>query len=118
MAAVLVINGATVNRVATRTTLIGCRPFAKDGLPTLTFARAIGALTNGPDPWDARAVSLTQDGTLIFVGDTGGHLTHYDPHLGWIREWTCYGSAKRAESIPVTDSVTLSDTARYNLQAD
>ena len=63
-------------------------------------------------------VTLTQDGTLIFAGDTGGHLTHYDERLGWVREWTCYGLAKRAEYIPVTDSVTLTDTARYNLPDD
>jgi hypothetical protein len=118
MSAVLVINGSTIDRVATRTTLLSCRPFAKDGYPTLSFARAIGTLTSGPDPWDAQEVTLTQDGTLIFAGDTGSHLTHYDPHLGWVREWTCYGLAKRAEYIPVTDSVTLSDTARFNLPGD
>jgi hypothetical protein len=118
MSAVLVINGATIDRVATRTTLLACRAYAKDGVPTLTFARAIQVLTSGPDPWDAKAVTLTQDGTLIFSGDTGSHLTHYDPHLGWVREWTCYGLAKRAEYIPVTDALTLTDTARFNVASD
>jgi hypothetical protein len=118
MAAVLTINGTTIDRVAHRTTLISCRPYAKDSYPTLTFARAIGALTSGPDPWDAQPVTLTQDSTLIFAGDTGTHLTHYDPHLGWVREWTCYGLAKRAEYIPVTDSNTLTDTVRFNLPPD
>src|SRR6476469_5494911 len=102
MSAVLVINGSTIDRVATRTTILACRP----------FARAIGTLTSGPDPWDAQPVTLTQDGTLIFSGDTGSHLTHYDPHLGWVREWTCHGLARRAEYIPVTDQVTLTDTVR------
>jgi hypothetical protein len=118
MAAVLVINGTTIDRVATRTTLLACRPYAKDGYPTLTFARAIGALTSGPDPWDAQPVTLTQDGTLIFAGDTGSHLTHCDDHLGWVREWTCFGLAKRAEYIAVTDSNTLTDTARFNVAGD
>ncbi len=118
MSAVLVINGTTINRVTTRTTLLSCRPFAKDGYPTLTFARLLGALPSGPDSWDAQPVTLTQDGTLIFAGDTGGHLTHYDPHLGWVREWTCYGLAKRAEYIPVTDSNTLTDTSKFNTPAD
>jgi len=97
MSAVLTIGGTTINRVTTRTTLIRCRPYAKDAYPTLAFARCIGTLTPGPDPWDGQPVTLTQDGTLIFAGDTGTHLTHYDAHLGWVREWTCYGLAKRAE---------------------
>lgn len=278
MSAVLVINGTTVNRSATRTTLLSCRPYMKDSYPTLSFARKIGKLTSGPDPWDGQAVTLTQDDTvpavailgpeiaaatasatvsggvvtgvtvtfggsgytsaptvdivggggsgatatatvsgglvtgvsvtaggtgytaaptvslagvqggtaaaaaatigggvvtgitvtdggsgytsapavavlggygsgatatatvaggvvtgvtvtaagsgyvstapLLFSGDTGSHLTHYDPRLGWVREWTCYGLAKRAEYIPVTDSLTLTDTARYNLAPD
>ena len=118
MSAVLVIASTTVDRVATRTTLLSCRPYAKDGYPTLTFARAIGPLTSGPDPWDGKPVTLTQDSVLIFAGDTGTHLTHYDARLGWVREWTCYGLAKRAEYIPVTDSLTLTDTARFNLPSD
>jgi hypothetical protein len=118
MAAVLVINSTTVDRVATRTTLLGVRPYAEGGYPQLTFARAIGALTSGPDPWDAKPVTLTQDSVLIFSGDTGNHLTHYDPRLGWVREWTCLGLAKRAEYIPVTDSLTLTDTIRYNIPSD
>ena len=118
MSAVLAINSTTINRVTTRTTLLTCRPYAKDGFPTLDIRRAIGPLTSGPDPWDAQPVTLTQDGTLIFAGDTGTHLTHYDARLGWVREWTCYGLAKRAEYIPVTDSLTLTDTIRYNLSSD
>jgi len=199
MSAVLTIGGTTINRVTTRTTLIRCRPYAKDAYPTLSFARCIGPLTPGPDPWDGQPVTLTQTDVvpivyfgggggsgatatatiaggvvtgviitnggsgytsapavgllggygsgaaataaisagqvssvvvtsggsgyvstapLLFSGDTGTHLTHYDPHLGWVREWTCYGLAKRAEYIPVTDSLTLTDTARYNLTPD
>src|SRR5262245_48864232 len=118
MSAVLVINGSTIDRVATRTTLLSCRPYAKDGYPMLSFAWAIGTLISGPDPWDGQPVTLTQDGALVFSGDTGSHLTHYDPRLGWVREWSCYGLAKRADYVPVTDSVTLTDTARYNLAPD
>ncbi len=118
MSAVLTIGGATINRVTARTTLIHCRPYAKDAYPTLAFARCIGTLTPGLDPWDGQPVTLTQDGTLIFAGDAGTHLTHYDAHLGWVREWTCYGLARRAEYIPVTDSLTLTDTIRYNLPPD
>ena len=118
MSAVLVINGTTINRSTTRTTLLNCRPIVKDGYPTLSFARCIDKLTSGMDPWDAQTVTLTQDGVLIFAGDTGSHFTHMDERLGWVREWTCYGLAKRAEYIPVTDSLTLTDTARFNLPAD
>lgn len=118
MSAVLVIDGTTIDRVATRTTLLSCRPFVKDGFAALSFARAIGTLTSGPDPWDAKPVTLTQDGTLIFAGLANDHLTHYDPHLGWVREWTCDGLGKQAEYVPVTDSITLGDTSRFNVASD
>ena len=68
-------HSTTIDRVTSRTTLLSCRPYAKDGYPTLSFARAIGKLTTGPDPWDGQPVTLTQDSTLIFAGDTGTHLT-------------------------------------------
>jgi hypothetical protein len=118
MATVLTIGGVAIDRVATRTTIQSCRPYAKDGLPQLQFARAIGVPGSGVDPWDGLEVTLTQDGLLIFKGDTGGHLTHHDRGLGWVREWSCYGLAKRAEYIPVTDSVTQTDTVRFNLPGD
>lgn len=118
MAVVLAINSTTIDRVATRTFLQGCRPYVKDGHPTLTFSRAIGKLTSGLDAWDGKPVTLTQDGTLIFAGDTGSHLTHFDSQLGWVREWTCYGLSRRAEYIPVTDSNTLTDTSRFNTAPD
>jgi hypothetical protein len=121
MAAVLVIDSVTIDRAATKTTLVSCQPFAKDGYSTLRFARNLGSVptsNSGADPWDGKVVTLTQDSVLIFTGDTGSHLTHYDPHIGWIREWTCYGSGKRAEYLPVTDANTLTDTARYNVPSD
>lgn len=118
MPAVLVIGGVTIDRVASRASIIGCRPFAKDGYPNLKISRVVGKLTSGVDPWDAKAISLTQDGTLLFVGDTNGHLTHYDNSMGWVREWSCDGLAKRAEYIPVTDENTLTDAVRYNLPGD
>src|SRR2546429_1183005 len=102
MAVVLVIDGTTINRVTSRVTLISCRPFARDGFPELRFARNLGSLATGPDPYAGKTCSLTQDGVLIFSGDVGSHLTHYDPKIGWVRESTAYGLAKRAEYIPVT----------------
>src|SRR5947209_2033826 len=97
MGAILTIDGRVIDRVATRTTILRCQPFVKDGCPTLRIARNVATLSAGPDPWDAQPITLIQDGTLLFSGDTGSHLTHHDRHLGWIREWTCYGLAKRAE---------------------
>lgn len=118
MAIVLNIDGNVIDRAATRTTLLRLRVFARDGVPSLSFARAIGALSAGADPWDARPVALSIDGTTVFSGDAGGSLTHFDPHLGWVREWTAYGLARRAEYVAMTDSNTLTDTARFNLAAD
>src|SRR4051812_3639589 len=118
MGSTLTIDGQIIDRVATRTTILRGQPFVKDGYPSLTIARRLDTLDSGPDPWDAKGITLELESTLIFAGDTGSHLTHHDRHLGWVREWTCYGLAKRAEYVPVTDSVTLTDTARYNLASD
>ena len=100
MSTVLVINGSTINRVTTQTTILHCRPYAKDGYPELTFARAIRTLTSGPDPWDGQAVTLTEGGTLIFAGDTGTHLTHYDPRLGWVPRVDVPGPGEAGRAHP------------------
>jgi hypothetical protein len=118
MSTVLQINGAAIDRKSQKVTIGDCYPYVKDGYPTLTFARTGITLASGPDPFDGKTVTLIQDGVTIFAGDTGSHLTHHDPQLGWVREWTCYGLAKRAEYIPVTDSNTLTDTSRYNTPSD
>src|SRR4051812_41635014 len=118
MGSILTIDGQIIDRLVTLTTILRCQPFAKDGYPNLAIARRLDTLGSGPDPWDAKEITLEQDSVLIFSGDTGSHLTHHDRQLGWVREWTCSGLAKRAEYVPVTDSVTLTDTARYNLASD
>src|SRR4051812_12471323 len=118
MAVVLTINGSTIDRVATRTTLDHLRPYAKDGDASLSFARIIGAPAFGPDSWDGKAVTLAISGTLVFAGDTGSHLTHFDPHLGWVREWHCTGLRTRADRIAVTDPTTETDRSVYNLPGD
>src|SRR4051812_21515537 len=118
MAVVLTINGSTIDRVATRTTLGTLRPYAKDGDSSLSFSRIIGSPAFGPDSWDGKAVTLAISGTLLFTGDTGSHLTHFDPHLGWVREWHCTGLRTRADRIAVTDTTTQGDRSTFNLPGD
>ena len=50
MSAVLTIGGTTINRVTTRTTLIRCRPYAKDAYPTLAFGGASAPSRRAPTP--------------------------------------------------------------------
>ncbi len=118
MAWTLTIGGTVINQATANVTLLELTPFTKDGFPTLRFAQLGVALAAQPHPYDAQVVTLTYSGTLVFAGDTGTRAQHYQQGIGWVFEWTCYGLAKRAEYIPVTDALTLTDTCRYNLAPD
>jgi hypothetical protein len=118
VATILTIDGATIDRVAAGITLERVTPYRKDGVPSLSFARRGITLAAPPDPWSAKAVTLTQDGVLLFVGDVSSYLTHYDPALGWVREYSCQGLRARADAVPVTDSQTSTDTIQFNLEHD
>ena len=118
MAATLVIDGSTIDRVATRTALGTLRPYAKDGDASLSFSRIIGGPGLGPDSWDGKSVTLTLGTVLVFTGDTASHVTHYDPRLGWVREWHCTGLRTRADKVPMTDETTQTDRATFNLPGD
>ncbi len=99
-------------------TLLELTPFVKDSYPTLKFAQLGLALAALPHPYDGQVVTLTYSGSLYFAGDSGTRQVHYQQGIGWVFEWDCFGLAKRAEYIPVTDALTLTDTARYNLASD
>jgi hypothetical protein len=71
-----------------------------------------------PDAWSAQPVTLTVSGTLIFVGDTQGYVDRYMDGFGWCREYRALGLRNRADYIPVTDAVTLTDTAVFNIPGD
>ena len=57
-------------------------------------------------------------GTLVFSGDTNGYTDRYDDDAGWVRAYSFLGLRNRADYIPVTDAVTLTDTAIFNLPGD
>jgi len=115
---VIVIGGTTIDQIATGLVLAEVQVYMRDGHPTLTLGRTLGPLPAFPDPWDNQTITLTLGGTLVFSGFTGRSLTHPDSEHGWMREWTCYGLSKLAEYVPVTDSNTLTDLARFNTQPD
>lgn len=118
MSIVLTIGGTTIDRVATRTTLGNLRPYAKDGDASLSFSRVLGSISLGADALDGQEVTLTVGGTLVFKGDTSSHATHFDASLGWVREWHCTGLRTRADRVPMTDTTTQTDSARFNLPGD
>lgn len=115
----LVINGTPVDRVADRVTLHSVHPYIRDSVPSFGFSRSGITLTSAVDPYDGQSAALYDPfGNPLVVGFVASNLTHYDQHLGWCREYTCYGYAKQCEYIPVTDSNTLTDTAKFNLPSD
>jgi hypothetical protein len=57
-------------------------------------------------------------GTLVFAGDVQGYSDRYDDDAGWVRAYQCLGLRNRADYIPITDAVTLTDTATFNLPGD
>lgn len=115
----LTVNGSPIDRVATRVGLGRLRPFDKDGFPTLTLHRRGITPAAPPDPFMHKPATLTSPGgVLVFAGDVEDYLDHHQSGLGWVREYTAYGLRRRADYIPVTDSNTGTDTARYNMAAD
>lgn len=115
----LYIGGTLIDRVASNITLIHCTPWGKDTIPSLTFAQRGVALAALPDPYLNKTISYTlPSGTLLFVGDVQKRLTHNQPGIGWTYEYECTGIKQRGSYIPVTDSNTQTDTARFNLSPD
>jgi hypothetical protein len=118
MSTILSIDGVAIDRAVAGVTLARLTPYRKDGVPSLTFARRGITLAAPPDPYSAKPCTLTQDGVLLFSGEVGTHFDHYDPALGWVREYTAQGLRAQADGVPVTDSQTSTDTIQYNLEHD
>ena len=117
----LTIGGSPVDLVSTNTSLDTLIPFAKGGYPELHFTRLLGPLTVLPDPWSQRPVTLklgATGGTLIFAGDVVGYVERWVHDFGWAREYRALGLINRSAYIPITDSVTLTDTSTWNLPGD
>jgi hypothetical protein len=118
MADVLVINSSTITLSTFNATLDRLVPYVKGGIPELHFSRILPALAALPDAWSAKSVTLTMGGTLRFSGDVVGYVDRYHDEASWVREYRALGLRNRADYLPVTDSVTLTDTAVFNLPGD
>ena len=118
MADVFTIAGTTINMVAANATLDRCVPIVKGGLPELHFSKLLRKLTALPDPWSGKAVTLTVSGTFIFAGDIVGYVDRWMSPVGWVREYRCLGLRNRADYVPITDEITLTDTCVFNLPSD
>jgi hypothetical protein len=118
MSDVLVINGSTVDMVASNAQVDLLIPHTKGGIPELHFSRLLGPLTALPDPWSGQACALTMGGSLVFAGDTVGYCDRYLDGTGWVREYRAMGLLNRAGYIPVTDATSLTDTCVFNLPGD
>jgi len=118
----LTVAGSQINLVTYEATIDRCTPYVRGGIPELNFSRILGKLTALPDPWSGQSVSWSNGssypGTTYFAGDVVGYTDRYEPEVGWVREYRALGLRNRADSVPVTDSNTLSDTASYNLPSD
>lgn len=129
MADTLTIAGTAVDLVATSTTLDLWVPFVKGGIPELHFSRMLRTLAYTPTPpppalpdtWSGQAVTLqlaATGATIQFSGDVQGYVDRWMDGVGWVREYRALGLLNRAAYIPVTDSVSLTDTSIWNLPGD
>jgi hypothetical protein len=120
MADTLTINGTAVNLIATNTTLDSLIPFVKGGVPELHFSRMLQKLAALPDTWSGQPVTLTMQATssVVFSGDVVGYVDRWMDRIGWVREYRAQGLVHRADFIPVTDAITLTDTSVWNLTSD
>src|SRR3982751_1163509 len=87
-------NGADSTRMAVLNKLVA---FSKGSYPTLSFHRGAGTLPGLPDPWLAKPVTLTIDGTPAFAGDVVSAYPEYHAGLGWRTTYQCLGLAHRAD---------------------
>lgn len=117
MSDVLAINGSAVNQVTSNTTVDLLIPYVKGGIPELHFTRLLGALATLPDPWSLQPCTLTMSTVLQFAGDVQGYVDRYMEGMGWIREYRALGLVNRANYIPITDAVSMTDTSVWNLGA-
>ncbi len=125
MSDVLTIAGSTITLANFNAGLDRCVPIVKGGIPELHFSRLLGTLKPAvgsalPDPWSAQPVTLSvgTGPTLIFAGNTVGYVDRFMTGAGWVREYRALGLRNRADYIPVTDAVSLTDTAVFNLPTD
>ena len=117
------VNGSTVDRTAASIEIVQVRPYSKESLPSLTFAirgSTSCAITNpATDPYSFAEIEyIDATGTIHFKGDTQQASRRWEAGIGYVYEYPCLGLKKRADYVPVTDSVTLTDTIRYNLPSD
>ncbi len=97
-----------------------CVPYARGGYPELVFTRILGALTTLPDPWSGETVTWLHGATYgtataYFAGIIFGYSDHYEPQLGWVRDYSALGLKKLGDFVPVTDSNTLSDAVIFDM---
>lgn len=110
-----------------------CTPFVRGGIPELRFQRVIGTLAPFPDTFESVFTSTpTTNATVVswsngsshsaattyFVGTLVGCTDRFDSTAGWIRNYRCLGLRNLADYVPVTDSNTGSDVARWNIPAN
>ena len=93
------------------------------GNPGTAIQPPCGALAALPDPFDAATVSWSNGAshstaTLYFTGTVVGYTDRFDGDVGWVRDYRALGLRNLADYIPVTDSNTLSDAARFNMPAN
>jgi len=119
----LTVNGSQVNLTTYQASIDQCTPYVRGGLPSMSVSRILGKLIALPDPWIGKSCAWSNGATYgtsttYFAGDIVGFTDHYDHDAGWIREYRALGLRNRADYVPVTDSNTLSDIARFDQQGD
>jgi hypothetical protein len=119
----LTIDGSAVDLDLELVSLGPFTAYSRGGHASLTLYRRGGALRTLPDPWAAKAVTLSLDDgsgpVLSFSGDvvSGPEAEHHDD-VGWVQAYQCLGLTDRADRVPVTDDNTGLDSIPFNQQPE
>src|SRR5208282_3774148 len=118
-------SGTTVagSTITNNLALDSCTPYVRGGIPELRFHRQVGALAALPDPFDCASVSWSNgashsEATTYFTGSVVGYTDRFDGDIGWVRDYRALGLRNLGDYVPVTDSNTLSDVARWDMPAN
>jgi hypothetical protein len=115
---VLTIDGQVVDMVATNLTIDYLRAFGRGISPELHFTRILRTPGALPDAWNLKRCTLTMQSTLVFNGTVQGYVDRFMDNFGWMREYRAFGLMYSGNYVPVTDSLSFSDTSVWNQAGD
>jgi hypothetical protein len=118
MASELKIAGVTVDPAAAGLCAYRLSAYDSRGRSSFEFARRVGALRGGVDPYLGATVELKIDDVLRFAGDLDDVSEPFDSRFGWVQLYRCTDLRTRADRVPPTDPTLRLDSIVFNLPGD